>query len=123
MRLHIVNPNTTAAMTANIAAAAHAVALPNTPIDARQPAMGPVSIEGFYDEALAVPACSVASAMRWRGRPHHRLFRRHRSRCGACDRKGTGRRHRRGRLRHGEPDCGAFLGDDDALRLNRADRA
>jgi allantoin racemase len=55
MRLHIVNPNTTAAMTAKIAAAARAVALPDTVIDARQPSMGPVSIEGFYDEAFAVP--------------------------------------------------------------------
>jgi allantoin racemase len=55
MRLHIVNPNTTAAMTAKIATAARAVALPDTAIDARQPSMGPVSIEGFYDEAFAVP--------------------------------------------------------------------
>jgi allantoin racemase len=55
MRLHIVNPNTTQAMTAKIAAAARAVALPDSVIDARQPDMGPVSIEGFYDEAFAVP--------------------------------------------------------------------
>ena len=55
MRLHIVNPNTTAAMTDKIAAAARAVAMPGTAIDARQPTMGPVSIEGFYDEAFAVP--------------------------------------------------------------------
>ncbi len=55
MRLHVVNPNTTATMTAKIAAAARAIALPDTVIDARQPAMGPVSIEGFYDEAFAVP--------------------------------------------------------------------
>ncbi|MBR0993222.1 aspartate/glutamate racemase family protein [Bradyrhizobium japonicum] len=55
MRLHVVNPNTTASMTAKIAAAARAVALPGTEIDARQPTMGPVSIEGFYDEAFAVP--------------------------------------------------------------------
>lgn len=55
MRLHIVNPNTTETMTAKIAAAAREVALPDTIIDARQPAMGPVSIEGFYDEAFAVP--------------------------------------------------------------------
>ena len=47
MRLHIVNPNTTASMTAKIAAAARSVALPGTVIDARQPTMGPVSIEGF----------------------------------------------------------------------------
>ena len=55
MRLHIVNPNTTATMTAKIATAARAAALPDTMIDARQPAMGPISIEGFYDEAFAVP--------------------------------------------------------------------
>ncbi|OAF06049.1 Asp/Glu/hydantoin racemase [Bradyrhizobium centrolobii] len=55
MRLHVVNPNTTASMTAKIAAAARAAALPDTVIDARQPTMGPVSIEGFYDEAFAVP--------------------------------------------------------------------
>ena len=55
MRLHIVNPNTTASMTAKIAAAARAIALADTMIDARQPTMGPVSIEGFYDEAFAVP--------------------------------------------------------------------
>ncbi|WGD56608.1 aspartate/glutamate racemase family protein [Bradyrhizobium sp. CB1650] len=55
MRLHVVNPNTTATMTAKIAAAARAAALPDTVIDARQPTMGPASIEGFYDEAFAVP--------------------------------------------------------------------
>src|SRR5215470_5926317 len=55
MRIHVVNPNTTEAMTAKIATAARAVALPGTVIDARQPDMGPVSIEGFYDEAFAVP--------------------------------------------------------------------
>jgi len=42
-------------MTDKIAAAARAVAMPDTVIDAREPAMGPVSIEGFYDEAFAVP--------------------------------------------------------------------
>ena len=42
-------------MTAKIATAARAVALLDTVIDARQPEMGPVSIEGFYDEAFAVP--------------------------------------------------------------------
>lgn len=55
MRLHIVNPNTTAAMTTKIASAARLVALADTTIDARQPEMGPVSIEGFYDEAFALP--------------------------------------------------------------------
>src|SRR4029453_7289237 len=59
MGLHVVNPNTTEAMTAKIAAAACGVALPGTVIDVRQPEMGPVSIEGFYDEALAVPARAI----------------------------------------------------------------
>jgi allantoin racemase len=55
MRLHLVNPNTTASMTAKIARAARAAALADTVIDARQPEIGPASIEGFYDEAFAVP--------------------------------------------------------------------
>jgi allantoin racemase len=54
-RILIVNPNTTAAMTETIAAAARAVASPGTEIVAVTPAMGPVSIEGYYDEAFAVP--------------------------------------------------------------------
>lgn len=55
MRLAVVNPNTTAAMTARIGAAARAVAAPGTEILASNPEMGPVSIEGYYDEAFSVP--------------------------------------------------------------------
>src|ERR1700759_3170161 len=55
MRLLIVNPNTTAAMTDKIGAAARAVAAPGTEIIAVNPADGPVSIEGYYDEAFSVP--------------------------------------------------------------------
>ena len=55
MRIHVVNPNTTAAMTAKIAAAARDVASTGVTIVASQPEMGPVSIEGYYDEAYAVP--------------------------------------------------------------------
>lgn len=55
MRLLVVNPNTTATMTATAAAAARAVAGPSTEIVAVTSAMGPVSIEGYYDEAFAVP--------------------------------------------------------------------
>ena len=51
----IVNPNTTASMTETIGAAARAVAAPGTEISAVTSAMGPVSIEGYYDEAFAVP--------------------------------------------------------------------
>ncbi|HTF73492.1 MAG TPA: aspartate/glutamate racemase family protein [Bradyrhizobium sp.] len=51
----IVNPNTTASMTQTIGAAARAVAAPGTEIVAVTSSMGPASIEGFYDEAFAVP--------------------------------------------------------------------
>lgn len=54
-KILIVNPNTTASMTATIAAAARAAAAPGTEISAVTSAMGPVSIEGYYDEAFAVP--------------------------------------------------------------------
>lgn len=55
MRLTVINPNTTASMTAKIGAAARAVAAAGTHIDALQPADGPPSIEGYVDDALAVP--------------------------------------------------------------------
>ena len=54
-KILIVNPNTTASMTETIAAAARTVAAPGTEISAVTSPMGPVSIEGFYDEAFAVP--------------------------------------------------------------------
>jgi allantoin racemase len=54
-KILIVNPNTTASMTGTIAAAARAVAAPGTEISAVTSSMGPASIEGFYDEAFAVP--------------------------------------------------------------------
>lgn len=55
MRLLVVNPNTTASMTAKIGAAARAVAAPGAEILAVNPESGPASIEGFYDEAFSVP--------------------------------------------------------------------
>ena len=54
-RILVVNPNTTASMTATIAAAARGVAAATTEIVAATSSMGPVSIEGYYDEALALP--------------------------------------------------------------------
>src|SRR6202048_892635 len=54
-KILIVNPNTTASMTGTVAAAARAVAAPGTEISAVTSPMGPASIEGFYDEAFAVP--------------------------------------------------------------------
>jgi allantoin racemase len=55
MRLLIVNPNTTASMTAKIGKAAKAAAARGTIITAVNPDMGPASIEGYYDEAFSVP--------------------------------------------------------------------
>ncbi len=55
MRLLVVNPNTTASMTAKIGAAARAAAAAGTEILATNPADGPPSIEGYYDEVFAVP--------------------------------------------------------------------
>ena len=55
MEILVVNPNTTASMTDKIRAAAEAAASPGTQVTAVNPGVGPASIEGFYDEALAVP--------------------------------------------------------------------
>ncbi|MBX4941575.1 aspartate/glutamate racemase family protein [Rhizobium binae] len=55
MRILIVNPNTTASMTEKAAIAARAVAASGTEIIAATSRMGPVSIEGHYDGALALP--------------------------------------------------------------------
>jgi allantoin racemase len=55
MRIVIVNPNTTASMTAKIGAAAQSVASAGTEVIAVNPPDGPVSIEGYVDEAYSVP--------------------------------------------------------------------
>ena len=55
MLIHLINPNTTRSMTEKAAIAARAVAAPGTEILAEESAFGPVSIEGPYDGALAVP--------------------------------------------------------------------
>lgn len=53
MRIRIINPNTSAAMTASIAVEAQRVARPDTELCVVHPAMGPASIESHYDEAIA----------------------------------------------------------------------
>ena len=55
MEILVVNPNTTTSMTDKIRMAAERVAAAGTRISAVNPECGPESIEGFYDEALAVP--------------------------------------------------------------------
>jgi allantoin racemase len=52
MKLLLVNPNTSAAMTAGMAAEARRIAAPGTEIVARQPSFGPASIESHFDEVF-----------------------------------------------------------------------
>jgi allantoin racemase len=52
MKLLLVNPNTSAAMTAGMVEAAMRVAAPGTQVIGRQPSFGPVSIESHFDEAF-----------------------------------------------------------------------
>jgi allantoin racemase len=55
MKIIVVNPNSTVSMTVRIAHTARAVANPETLIEAFNPRVGPASIEGYVDEAMAVP--------------------------------------------------------------------
>jgi allantoin racemase len=55
MHIRVINPNTTAEMTARIEVNARAVAGPGTLLDAVTSSTGPASIESHYDEALSVP--------------------------------------------------------------------
>lgn len=55
MRILVVNPNSTASMTAKIGRAAQSVASPGTEILAVNPPDTPASIEGYVDEALCLP--------------------------------------------------------------------
>lgn len=62
MKIRVINPNTTAAMTSRIGDAARAVAAPGTVIEAVQPSFGAPSIEGHHDEVWA--AAGVAEQVR-----------------------------------------------------------
>jgi len=62
MKLLLLNPNTSTAMTEGMAAAACAVAAPGTVVVGRQPSFGPASIEGFYDDVFG--AAGVAEQVR-----------------------------------------------------------
>ena len=66
MKIAVVNPNTTAAMTATIGDCARGVAAAGTEILAVNPPGGPPSIEGWYDEAQALPGllAQIAEAQR-----------------------------------------------------------
>lgn len=69
MRLTVINPNTTASMTAKIGAAARVVAAAGTQVEALQPADGPPSIEGYVDDALALPGLLALLAQCERSAP------------------------------------------------------
>ncbi|AJE48660.1 aspartate/glutamate racemase family protein [Celeribacter indicus] len=55
MRIAVINPNTTEAMTEAIGVAAARAAAPGTTILARQATRGPEAIEGPFDGALCLP--------------------------------------------------------------------
>jgi allantoin racemase len=54
-RIKVINGNTCEPMTRNIDASAQAARFPHTKIVTVTPRVGPESIEGFYDEYLAIP--------------------------------------------------------------------
>src|SRR5882762_2788458 len=64
MRILVVNPNTTVAMTETIGRAACAAATQRTEIVAVNQKEGPVSIEGYYDDTFSVPGLLVEIAKR-----------------------------------------------------------
>lgn len=55
MRLKVINPNTTLEMTKNIGIVADKYTADDTEIVAVSPERGPVSIESYYDDYLAIP--------------------------------------------------------------------
>ena len=94
MHILVINPNTTASMTQKIGAAAQAAAAPGTTIEAVNPAFGPPSIEGYYDEVFSIPGLLAQMRAGARGgRLCDRLFRRHRARRGALPHHRAGDRY------------------------------
>lgn len=58
MRLQVINPNTSATMTALIGRAARSAAAPGTLVEAVQPSFGAPAIEGHHDEVWAAAGVS-----------------------------------------------------------------
>ena len=56
MRILVINPNTSQAMTDDIAETARRYARPDTEIVAKSPSFGPRSIEGHFEESIAAMA-------------------------------------------------------------------
>ena len=55
MKIQVINPNTSLAMTESIGVAARSVARAGTEIVSVCPTFGPASIESYYDEYLCIP--------------------------------------------------------------------
>jgi len=55
MKIQVINPNTSLAMTESIGVAARSVARSGTEIVSVCPTFGPASIESYYDEYLCIP--------------------------------------------------------------------
>ncbi len=62
MKLMLLNPNTSSAMTAGMVEAAQRVAAAGTQVIGRQPSFGPLSIESHFDDAFG--AAGVAEQMK-----------------------------------------------------------
>ncbi len=62
MKLLLLNPNTSVAMTEGMVTSARAVAAPSTVVVGRQPSFGPASIESHFDEVFG--AAGVAEQVR-----------------------------------------------------------
>jgi len=55
IRIKAINPNTTLGMTENIGTVANKYTSDETVVDAVSPEKGPISIESYYDDYLAIP--------------------------------------------------------------------
>ena len=126
MRIRVINPNTTAAMTrdhrtrrARGCRCGHR--------DRRRHLADRSRLHRGLLRRGAVAAGTADRDPQGRGagrrRARHRLLRRHRPRRGTPDRHRTRHRHRRGRLSRGDADRQPVHGGDDALALDPGTRA
>ena len=58
-RILLINPNSTASMTATMAEVAKAALAPGSTLISETAEYGPASIEGYYDEVFSIHRCSI----------------------------------------------------------------
>jgi Asp/Glu/hydantoin racemase len=122
MRIRVVNPNTTAAVTETIARAPREAASAGTGIEAVTSTTGPISIEGYYDEAMSLPGLlKEIRRGETEGADAHVIacfddtgLDAARPAAGQC----PGCRHRRGVLSCGDADRIPVYGGDDLVALH-----